>query len=191
MLIPVNGCFHDPKVSLYSSSVMTLPKLYSLSSKTCSSKMPFPTSSAGNDVKFFDAVKADLDGCHGDASCHGRGYCALKDDGVKLHELLCWADVLVLSTPVYFKGFSSYIKTVIDRLYPYVAPKGREAISVKESYLIATAASPSKDIFGPMKEEFALVNEKCQFECAGCLCANGVAGLNAVEEKQLIDAKHF
>ena len=51
MLIPVNGCFHDPNVFLYSSSLITLAKLYSLLSKSSSSKIPFPTSSDGKEVK--------------------------------------------------------------------------------------------------------------------------------------------
>ncbi|MBQ9156445.1 MAG: flavodoxin family protein [Eubacterium sp.] len=129
-----------------------------------------------NKVEVFDAFSANLDGCHGDASCHERGFCGLKDDGVKLHELMCWADVLVLVSPVYWKSFTSYMKKVIDRFYPYAAPKPRAACTVKETYLIAAAGQPDESIFKNMIEEFDFVNTLLGFEKKGVLLAPGLQG---------------
>ncbi len=137
---------------------------------------------SGNKVEILDACGLDMDGCHGDASCHQRGFCGLKDDGVLLHEKMAWADVLVLVSPVYWKSFTSQIKKVIDRLYPYAAPKGRELCTVKETYLIATANSPDPAVFGAMKETFNLVNTLLKFEPCGELLCNGLGGPDAVDE---------
>lgn len=137
---------------------------------------------AGNTVEVMDACALNMDGCHGDASCHQRGCCGLKDDGVKLHEKLCWADVLVLSTPIYWKSFSSQIKKVIDRFYPFAAPKAREACTVKEIYLIATANSPDPAVFGPIKEEFDLIATLLKFDCGGQLLCNGLGGPDAIDD---------
>lgn len=137
---------------------------------------------AGNTVEVLDACALNMDGCHGDASCHQRGCCGLKDDGVKLHEKMCWADVLVLVTPIYWKSFTSQIKKVVDRLYPFAAPKGRAQCTVKETYLIATANNPDPAVFGPIKEEFDLVNTLLQFECKGQLLCGGLGGPDAIDE---------
>lgn len=129
-----------------------------------------------NNVEVFDAFTAKMDGCHGDGSCHERGTCGLKDDGVRLHELMCWADVMVLVSPVYWKSFTSYMKTVIDRFYPYAAPKPRAACTVKETYLIAAAGQDDMSIFDNMVEEFDFVNNLLGFEKKDMLLAPGLKG---------------
>lgn len=136
----------------------------------------------GDTVEVLNACSMDLDGCHGDGNCHKTGFCGLKDDGMKLHELLCRSDVLVLVTPVYWKSFSSQIKRVVDRLYPYASPKGRELCTVKESVLIATANNPDPAVFGPLREEFELLNKLLKFECRGMLLATGLGAPGAVNE---------
>lgn len=138
---------------------------------------------AGNEVQILDAASCNLDGCHGDGSCFERGYCGLKDDGVKLHELMCWADVLVLCSPVYWKGFSSQIKRVIDRFHPYCAPKGRAACTVKETYLIAAALMPGMDAFTAMQDEFAHINAVLDFKPCGELLVPGVDGPGEIQGK--------
>ena len=46
---------------------------------------------AGHKVEYFDAAKADMHGCHGDQNCFKTGRCGLKDDGVRMHELMEWS----------------------------------------------------------------------------------------------------
>lgn len=137
---------------------------------------------AGHTVKCFDAVAADMHGCHGDQNCFKTGRCGLKDDGLKMYELMGWADVLVLASPVYWKGFTSWIKRAIDRFYVYASPKGRENCSVKESYLIAAAGNPDVAVFDAMKQEFDLVNKLLQFRNAGELLAAGLKGPDDYKE---------
>lgn len=137
---------------------------------------------SGNTVEVLNACSLDLDGCHGDGNCVKTGYCGLKDDGMKLHSLLCKSDVLVLVTPVYWKSFSSQIKTVVDRLFPYASPKGRELCAVKESILIATAKNPDPAVFRPLQEEYDLLNKLLKFECRGMLLASGLGPIGALED---------
>lgn len=87
---------------------------------------------AGNEVEVFDAATANLNGCHADKSCEQRGCCGQKDDGVRMNELMREADVLVLASPVYWSGFTSQIKTAIDRFYQFSFPKGRETLHIKD-----------------------------------------------------------
>jgi len=132
---------------------------------------------AGNEVRIFNAATAQLaDGCHGDGSCHERGYCGIPDDFAQVHEGMCWADVLVLASPVYFKGFNAQIKRVTDRFYSYAAPKSRENVTVKETYLLAAAGNPDSSVFDAMDASFTLMNDLLKFKCAGKLLAAGCRG---------------
>ena len=137
----------------------------------------------GHEVEVFDAYQADMDGCHGDASCHERGRCGLKDDGQKMFDLMCWADVMVLVSPVYWGGFTSYIKKAIDRFDPFAAEKVREKCAVKETVLIATAkADPSA--FDTMRKEFDHINRVLGFEKKAELLAPGVGGPDDVGKNE-------
>lgn len=105
---------------------------------------------AGNEVEVFDAATANLNGCHADKSCEQRGCCGQKDDGVRMNELMREADVLVLASPVYWSGFTSQIKTAIDRFYQFSFPKGRETLHIKDLYLIAASANPDSAMFNAL-----------------------------------------
>lgn len=64
-----------------------------------------------------------------------NGLCAIKDDVPGIIDKIIAADVVVLSTPVYFYCMNAQLKTVIDRS----VMKWTE-IKDKDFYLIATAA---------------------------------------------------
>lgn len=131
---------------------------------------------AGHEVEVFDAYKADMDGCHGDASCHERGRCGLKDDGQKMFDLMCWADTLVLVSPVYWGGFTSYMKKAIDRFYPFCGEKARKECSIKETVLIAAANSKDEGAFDTVRKEFDHINAVLGFEKKAELLAPGLGG---------------
>ena len=129
---------------------------------------------AGHEVEVFDACQAKMDGCHGDGSCHQRGRCGLKDDGQKMFDLMCWADTLVLVSPVYWGGFTSYIKKAIDRFYPFFGEKARQKCTIKETVLIAAAMSPDQSAFDAMRMEFDQINAVLGFEKKAELLAPGL-----------------
>lgn len=133
---------------------------------------------AGNEVKTFNATTAKIDGCHGDNSCHERGCCGLKDDFVQVCELLNWADVLVLASPVYFGGFTSHVKRIIDRFNSISAPKGRALVNVKETVLISAAASEDMSVFTGIEFSFDIMNAVLNFESAGKLLVPGLSAAN-------------
>lgn len=130
--------------------------------------------SVGHEVQFLDAAKCNLSPCHADNSCLESGRCPLNDSGMKLQEMMCWADVLVLASPVYWGSFTSQMKTFIDRLHPFCGKKARAACTVKETYLIATAQTAEMDVFSIMREEFAYINHVLDFKIAGELLVPGV-----------------
>ncbi|MFV0537831.1 MAG: flavodoxin family protein [Dysgonomonas sp.] len=73
--------------------------------------------------------------CSGCYTCEKtNGVCAYKDDMPELLQKMIDADVLVLSTPVYFYCMNAQLKTVIDRTVARYTE-----IKDKDAYLIATA----------------------------------------------------
>ena len=150
-------------------------------SNTLAASFAGGASAAGNEIKVFEAPGANMDGCHGDASCEKRGCCGLKDDGVIMNEYMRWADVLVLVSPVYWKSFTSQIKRVIDRFYQFSFPKGNATLGVKEAYLLATAGSPDMAIFDSMLAEFGLVCQLLGFENKGTLLCPGLGGPDEIK----------
>lgn len=137
---------------------------------------------AGNEVVVFDAATANLNGCHADRSCEQRGYCGQKDDGVRMNELMCDADVLVLASPVYWSGFTSQIKTAIDRFYQFSFPKGRETLHIKDLYLIAASASPDLAMFHEVVHTYEQLCDLLHFDKGGTLLCPGLAGEDDLEE---------
>ena len=109
---------------------------------------------AGHEVSRFDTAFMDIhpcigcdhcrrkDGCHADKSCEQRGCCGQKDDGVRMNELMREADVLVLASPVYWSGFTSQIKTAIDRFYASNA----QIQTPKKAALLLTSGDAEWDV---------------------------------------------
>ena len=139
---------------------------------------------AGNEVEVFDAATATLNGCHADKSCEQRGCCGQKDDGVRMNELMREADVLVLASPVYWSGFTSQIKTAIDRFYQFSFPKGRETLHIKDLYLIAASANPDSAMFNDVVHAYEQLCELLHFDKGGTLLCPGLAGADDLENHQ-------
>ncbi len=53
--------------------------------------------------------------CSGCLECHKDGICKVKDDMEKIIPSLISCDIIILSSPVYFKGLPSQLKAMIDR----------------------------------------------------------------------------
>ena len=74
---------------------------------------------AGHKITVFDAARANLHPCLGCDACGMSGPCCQKDDMAVLREQILKTDMLVFVTPLYYFGFSTQLKTVIDRFYSF------------------------------------------------------------------------
>lgn len=90
---------------------------------------------AGHDVEKVFLRDKNIKYCTGCYTCEKtKGVCAYKDDMPELLQKMINADILVLSTPVYFYCMNAQLKTVIDRTVARYTE-----IKDKDAYLIATA----------------------------------------------------
>ncbi|MEW6679557.1 MAG: flavodoxin family protein [bacterium] len=53
--------------------------------------------------------------CSGCLECSKNGICNIKDDMEEVIASLISSDIIILSSPVYFKGIPSHLKAMIDR----------------------------------------------------------------------------
>lgn len=74
-----------------------------------------------------------------EACLNNGGVCVQKDDMAEVLDKLIAADVIVLSTPVYYYSVCAQLKAMIDRSLPVGADGGK--MSSKEFYFITTAAA--------------------------------------------------
>lgn len=89
---------------------------------------------AGHGVFRFDAGRKKVYGCIGCDRCGMNGPCIFDDDFTPLREPLVAADLVLFSSPMYYFGISSQIKTVIDRFYAI----DQRIIGGKQACLIVT-----------------------------------------------------
>ena len=80
--------------------------------------------SAGAEVEIIDAARLNYKtpGCTSCMSCqNSEAYvCAVKDDATEILARMPKCSTVVLSTPVFFMGFTAQIKHIIDRMYSLV-----------------------------------------------------------------------
>ena len=75
---------------------------------------------AGNEVEKIYVTKKKVAGCLGCNACYRNGgNCVQKDDMAEIKEKMLKADVIVLSSPIYFYSMTSQMKAVIDRTYSF------------------------------------------------------------------------
>lgn len=94
----------------------------------------------GHVAEKINLGKKKLNPCTACYACRNGGVCIQKDDMTEMLEKLVLADIIVLSTPVYFYSMDAQMKMFIDRCLP----RYRE-IKNKEFYFIITSADPQRE----------------------------------------------
>ena len=96
---------------------------------------------AGHDIEKIRIAEKKIGYCSACYYCRkSNGICAKKDDMAEVLQKMIDADVIVLSSPVYFYSIDAQLKTVIDR----TVARWTE-IKDKEFYYIVTCADEDRD----------------------------------------------
>lgn len=97
---------------------------------------------AGNSVEKIFIREKKIGYCTACYYCgQSGGVCAIKDDMAEVLEKMHWADVIVMSSPVYFYSIDAQMKAVIDRTLAQWTQ-----LKDKEMYYIMTAAEDSDTV---------------------------------------------
>lgn len=105
------------------------------------------------EVEFIDTTKLNISHCRGCNYCLKEMKCIIKDDMEDIINKIEDADMIVLSSPVYFGTVTSSLKVLIDRCQPLYNKRfvlGVEDTIKKKGVLIFTAGGKNKKMIDSM-----------------------------------------
>lgn len=126
---------------------------------------------AGHEVFKFDCARSDVSGCIGCNHCNMNGPCIYDDDFSKLRPKLIEADLVAFVSPMYYFGFSSQLKRVIDRFY---AINGQIKGASKKAVFMMAYADTSKSEAEAMTAHYKTLMKYLGWSDVGMVIAPGV-----------------
>lgn len=123
----------------------------------------------GHEIVRFDAAEKNVHPCIACNSCGMDGPCVFKDDFEFVREHIIKADLVVFATLMYYFGFSSQLKAVIDRFY---AINGQIHVH-KKAVLLMTYANNSREDERPIMTHYEQLLSYLGWEDAGRVIASG------------------
>ena len=132
---------------------------------------------AGHEVCRFDCAQRKVSSCIACNRCGMNGQCIFSDDFEELRPHLVAADMVVFATPMYYFGFSSQLKAVIDRFY---ALNGQIKGNVKQSALLMAYADTAPEEAEPMLSHYHTLLRYLGWKDRGTVVAAGMWPTGAV-----------
>ena len=132
---------------------------------------------AGHEVYRFDCAQRKVSSCIACNRCGMNGQCIFNDDFEELRPQLVAADMVVFATPMYYFGFSSQLKAVIDRFY---ALNGQIKGNAKQSALLMAYADTAPEEAEPMLSHYHTLLRYLGWKDSGTVVAAGMWPAGAV-----------
>ncbi len=100
---------------------------------------------AGATVIRYDLAFMDVSPCKACEDCFVDGSCVIRDDMGAVYEALEEADAVIVASPIYFSGMSSYAKIAVDRCQALWARRTilKSARKPGSGAMILTGAQPN------------------------------------------------
>lgn len=113
-------------------------------------EMIIPFKERGFFIERLYAYDTDVRPCTGCGWCAGHDCCPISDAMTEIYRLIREADVISISSPLYFSSFPSPLKAIIDRCQLLWEEGRREKIAVKtkKGLFICAAGDQYKGMFG-------------------------------------------
>ena len=109
---------------------------------------------AGAEIKRIYARDLNLSGCRECGGCDQTGTCVISDDMEEVYSLLWNAEVIFLSSPIFFYGLPAQVKMMVDRSQALwsrrmleKSAEGRKRYDHGKGYLLAVGATRGKNLF--------------------------------------------
>ncbi len=102
-------------------------------------------------------MRLKINACTGCGHCETKGFCIFKDEFANIFlPAIIDADIIVISSPVYFYGFPAKLKALIDRIQVMWSRKYRLKTNEfkgrnRKGILMAVGATKGKDLFDGLK----------------------------------------
>jgi multimeric flavodoxin WrbA len=127
----------------------------------------------------------NLKGCLGCKQCWKKEKPCIQDDDMdNIYPLLEKADVLVFVSPVYFYSWSSQIKPVWDRLFPYIPSNGH---TIKKKTILLTAGDESLSCFEGITTSYLSITQYMGWSDLGRILAPGVYDKTDIKNNNFLE----
>lgn len=136
---------------------------------------------AGHEVYRFDCAQHKISSCIACNSCGMNGPCIFNDDFNELRPHLLEADIVVFASPMYYFGFSSQLKTVIDRFY---ALNGKLKGANKQAALLMAYADTALEEATPMLSHYHTLIKYLGWSDLGTVVAPGMWPTGAINNTE-------
>lgn len=131
---------------------------------------------AAGEIEIINTVNINIRPCNGCLKCEETGTCIIRDYMDEIYSKVDQADVIVLSSPVYFASFSAQLKTVIDRFQANFSRKyilRHKDDRKRKGYLIFTAGGKNEKMILSMELGAKFFFLSCNASLEGMLYALG------------------
>lgn len=113
--------------------------------------------------------------------CRAAGECLQFPQVTEKLELIKQADGLVIATPVWWLGPSSYLKIFLDHWGAYLRPDYTSRIAGKRAALVACCGNPNENLGEKVCDDLKNILEFLGITVVGSLSVKGVAEYGAIE----------
>lgn len=138
----------------------------------------FGASNSGNIVNFIVLRNYHINGCLGCEYCYEHnGNCVQNDDMQQIYKMLEKTDIIVFATPIYYQGFPSQLKAVVDRLY---VTENRK-FPINGAILLATYATPGKEMSILTIQYYKTLIDYLKWENKGIITVSSLDEKNDIE----------
>mgnify|MGYP002511459547 CR=1 FL=1 len=140
--------------------------------------------SANHKVNVVIIRDEKINGCVGCEYCYAhQGECAQQDDMQKVYCLLEETDIVVFATPIYYQGFPSQLKAVVDRLYVTENKK----FPITGAVLLATYATPGHEMSEQTTAYFECLINYHKWKNQGIITVSGLDERNDIVGNDALD----
>ena len=108
-----------------------------------------PFAGRGFKINIINAYDAAVHPCTACGKCSAGPNCIFNDDMTVIYNLIRDADIVSISSPLYFSSFPAPLKSIIDRCQLLWEEKKRNVVSIKEKkgFFFCSAGSDYNEIF--------------------------------------------
>ena len=134
----------------------------------------------GYDTRVLAAPKLKINPCIGCGNCETKGVCVFEDDFTHIFlPAVIKADIIVISSPIYFYAFPAALKALIDRIQVLWSRKYRLKMDEfkgrkRKGILLAVGATRGKDLFDGLKLTTRYFFDAADIQYKADLCYRGI-----------------
>lgn len=146
---------------------------------------------AGAEVSSIRPCDLDISGCLECGGCDETGECVIDDDMQTVYPEIEEADVIVVASPIFFYGFPSQLKALIDRCQAMWSrrmlektPEQRRKYDSGKGYLVAVGATKGKNLFNGVEFVAKYFFDALDMSYESGLFYSGVEGKGAIAENR-------